>query len=430
MTLIDTTAGSEKIRESIRGAQPPPGNGEDRSGEQTAPEPTPELPEEAWRGVFGDYRAAMQGTSEASDSAHFASMWAAVAVRLRRRVCIHYARTTFPNVYVINYGITGDSKTTAQRAADDLLPGEDRVRVLRGVGSTEGTCDWMQCDDEGVKVAHLLHLEELAALLTRGRWDGSTTLQFLTEAFDTPDVFEIPYRKNPVRVVEPTPTLLAATTPEWFWRSIREVDLYGGFGNRLFFVTGTPKPPIPLPKKADQYLLSRVRERLKHLDKLDACEGRLTADAEGVWNAFYMAWKETTRLLDPLTAAVTKRIHTYAIKLALTYAALESTLPDITCEQIVAAIKVAHFGLKCGEHLVRGRQQFSTPGRCEKAVAKALEHADLPPWKIHRQIGGRFTSEDLSRTLRAMQTTGAIIEVNKTSRREPIYRLRGGLRDV
>jgi len=231
-------------------------------------------------------------------------------------------------------------------------------------------------------------------------------------------------------VVEPTPTLLAGTTPEWLWRSIREVDLYGGFGNRLFFLTGAAKPPIPLPKKADEYLLGLVRQRLEQLDKLEPCESKLTADAEALWNDFYIAFKHTTRLLDPLTAAATKRVHTYAIKLAMTYAALEGTVPEITWEQTAAAIKVAHFGLKCAEQLVRGRQEFSTQGRCEKAVARALEHADLPSWKIHHHIGGRFTNEDLMRTLRAMQGTGAIVVLQHTARGEPIYRLRGGRRDV
>ena len=67
---------------------------------------------------------------------------------------------------------------------------------------------------DDAKVAHLLLLEELGGLLARGGWDGSTILQFLTEAFDTPPVFEIPYRKNPVRVFEPTPTLIAGRGSE------------------------------------------------------------------------------------------------------------------------------------------------------------------------------------------------------------------------
>ena len=45
--------------------------------EQAQPVPT-EFPDIAWRGIFAEYRAAMDGTTEASDVAHFATLWAAL----------------------------------------------------------------------------------------------------------------------------------------------------------------------------------------------------------------------------------------------------------------------------------------------------------------------------------------------------------------
>jgi hypothetical protein len=46
----------------------------------------PDFPEIVWRGAFADYRDAMAGTTEASDVAHFATLWAAAAVTMGRRV--------------------------------------------------------------------------------------------------------------------------------------------------------------------------------------------------------------------------------------------------------------------------------------------------------------------------------------------------------
>src|SRR5229473_6910856 len=40
------------------------------------------FPRAAWRGVFADYRAAMERATEASDVFHFASLWARGAVAL------------------------------------------------------------------------------------------------------------------------------------------------------------------------------------------------------------------------------------------------------------------------------------------------------------------------------------------------------------
>src|SRR5207247_1675819 len=147
-------------------------------------------------------------------------------------------------------------KTSAQRAGLKLLPDDGSVRLLRGIGSAEALGDWMQAG-EG-RVSHLLYLEELGTLLSRGGWEGSTVLHFLTETFDAPDLYEIRYRKKPVKVIEPTPTLLAGTTADWFWKSMRDVDFHGGFGNRLFFLSGAPKDPIPLPGKPDALKLARI----------------------------------------------------------------------------------------------------------------------------------------------------------------------------
>lgn len=406
-------------------------NGGESEVVDDAPEPqaTPLVfPETAWRGPFAEYRAAMNGTSEAPDSAHFAALWAVAAARLRRRVSIHYAFTHYANVFLVNFGTTGDSKTSSMRQGLRLLPTNGSVRVARGVGSAEALGDWMAQSEDGARVSHLLFLEELGSLLVRGGWEGSTLLSFLTETFDAPEIYEIPFRKRPVKVEEPTPVLLAGTTPEWFWRSAQERDFHGGFGNRLFFLTGLPKPPIPMPGKPDPVMLARVKSALDRLCDIEPCEMGLSADALELWRSFYLAWKATT--FDPLTAAATKRTPAYALKLALVYASFEQTAPIITADQLTASILVARFGVACAEHLIAQRRQFTTGGRCEEAVVRVLQGTDLPAWRIHHRIGGRFSAEDMARALKALMVTGTIIPVGKTHRGEPVYGLRGKGREA
>ncbi len=381
------------------------------------------FPEAAWRGPFADYRRAMAGTSEAPDASHFAALWAVAAARLRRRVSIYYAFTHYPNVFLVNYGATGDSKTSASRQGLRLLPEDGRVKLLRGVGSAEALGDWMQQAQDGPKVAHLLFIEELATLLTRGGWEGSTLLSFLTETFDAPDLYEVPFRKNPVKVQEPTPTLLAGTTPEWFWKGMREIDIHGGFGNRLFFITGPPKPPIPMPGKPDQSSIGLVRQALDQLDMITPAELSLDAEAHELWNGFYVAWKTTN--WDPLTAVAVKRVPAYSLKLAMLYACFEKTVPVITKDQLTAAVQVGHYGAKCAERLMQRHRQYTIQGRCETRILKVLESEDLPAWRIHQRISGEFTAADLSKAIRALQSTGTIMVVGETRRGESTYGLRG-----
>jgi hypothetical protein len=85
------------------------------SEEQLGPEDVPEFPEIAWRGLFADYRAAMQGTTEASDVAHFCTFWATAAAIQGRNVEMYGGDFVYPNVYINYYGPTGDKKTTAER---------------------------------------------------------------------------------------------------------------------------------------------------------------------------------------------------------------------------------------------------------------------------------------------------------------------------
>lgn len=385
-----------------------------------------EFPESAWRGPFKIYRAAMEGTSEAPDTAHFSALWAAAAACLRRRVHMHYGHTTYANVYLANYGTTGDYKTTAMRYGLRLLP-EQGVKILRGVGSAEALGDWMQQADEGVKVSHLLFIEELATLLTRGGWEGSTLLSFLTETFDAPDRYEIPFRKNPVLVDEPTPTLFTGTTPEWLWKGLREIDIHGGFGNRIFYMTGKPKSPIPLPAKPHADAITTVRNDLQRLLTLPQMELFFTPEAETLWANFYHAWKSTH--WPDLTAAAVKRVPTYIVKLAMTYACLEGS-NLISKDQLEAAILVGGYGAKCADRLMNRHRQATIQGKCEARVLAALKDQDLPAWKVHRSISGSYSAEELTRALRALDAAGVIREIGKTVRNEPIYGRRDRKREV
>ena len=391
-------------------------------------QPIPPFPEAAWRGPFAAYREAMDGTTEMPDAFHFASLWVLAAGTLRRRLQLHYAYPHYPNVYLVNVGATGDTKnTTGMRQGMQLVP-SSTMKVLRGIGSAEALADWMTQPDETNAVAHLLVLEELATLLRRGKWEGSTVLHFLTETFDAPPVYEVPFRKNPIKVVEPTPSLLAGTTSEWFWNAMAEVDFHGGFGNRLFFFAGVPKAPISMPAKPAAPPLDHVRAALAALASGPTGDVELASDARPLWDEFYGAWKRTKFL--SLVSAATRRIPTYALKLGLVYAAFEHTVPWITRDQLEAAVRVAAYGAACATWLVEQRQTFRLEHRCETAVLEALERVDLPAWRIHQAIGGRFTAEELNRAVRALMGTGSILEIKRTPRGGAVYGRRGRHREA
>jgi hypothetical protein len=100
--------------------------------------------------------------------------------------------------------------------------------VIRNLGSTEGLADALKREDGSDTVA-LFFWEELTVLFACGRWTGSTIPEFITETFDCRPEWGMKYRKDPINLVAPTPTIRAGTTCEWFWKN--------GNGNRPYFLT-------------------------------------------------------------------------------------------------------------------------------------------------------------------------------------------------
>jgi hypothetical protein len=334
---------------------PPVIAGPDSSGPTDKPEQSiiPVFPETAWRGVFAEYRSAMREATEASDAFHFATLWARSAVALGRRVHFEYGMRLYPNVYLVGFGPTADRKTTATRKVTEI---SGDFKIIHGAGSGEGLADEFSAARPGE--GFLIYVEEFSQILRPGRWEGATLIPFLTQTFDCPPKFEMKFRKSPVALEKPTPSLLAGATPDWFWRDFRVSDFQGGFGNRLFFVTGGRKPAIPLPENPD---LTGLAGEVEKLSAIEPCEARFEPAARDLWETFYFAWDSDRAKRDPLLSAATARIPAYVLKLGMGYAGLERTLPHITKDQLTAAILVGRFGEKCIAELLSLQNAGTNP---------------------------------------------------------------------
>lgn len=348
----------------------------------------PDFPESAWRAAFAHYRDAMAGTTEASDVAHFAALWSTCAVVLGRRVWMYAGEVVHPNVYLCYFGSTGDKKTTAQRRPINLQLIPSSVKVIQASGSTEGIADALKREDGEPTVA-LFAFEEFTSLLARGRWEGATILEFFTETFDCPEVWELKYRHNKVSINLPTLSIIAGTTTEWFWKNARPDDFHGGFGNRVLYLTGTKKSPIPNPMEPGGAELQRVREAIRELSCIHPTAVRFSVGAQRLWARFYVDWEKRERT--GLYGASVKRIHVYIRKLAMVYAALEGTLPEVTVDQLKAAMAVGLYASECARVLVD--VQHAAVGR---AVGE-MEGKFLEWLKRHDGAKKRYMQQTLSK---------------------------------
>jgi hypothetical protein len=259
----------------------------------------------------------------------------------------------YPNVYLVCFGETGDRKTTATRLGTEL---GSPFKVVRGSGSGEGLADEFSGAEPGRGL--LLYAEEFSQILRPGRWDGATLIPFLTQCFDCPERYEMKYRKNPISLEDPTPSLLTGTTPDWFWQDFRVRDFQGGFGNRLFFFTGERKPNIALPESPNIEAISRAVDALA---AIGPCDASLDERAVELWTKFYGAWNAEDSRRDPLLRAAVQRIPAYVLKLAILYAATDRTLPKIHSEQLSAAILVGRYGEGCAKELLSLQHAGTNP---------------------------------------------------------------------
>jgi hypothetical protein len=380
-------------------------NRKEASGLQHEQSTLPEFPHAAWRGLFAEYRTAMERATEASDAFHFAALWARCAVALGRRVRFSYGMHLFPNVYLVCFGPTGDRKTTATRTATEI---GSAFKIVRGGGSGEGLADEFSSAEPGQGL--LLYAEEFSQVLRAGRWDGATLIPFLTQCFDCPPCYEMKFRKSPIELKEPTPSLLAGATPDWFWQDFRANDFQGGFGTRLFFFAGARKPAMPLPEAPN---LGAISNAVDALAAIEPCEAHLSVAARPLWEQFYRAWDGEESRRDPLLQAAVKRIPAYTLKLAMLYAALEGTLPEITSDQLAAVILVGRYGEECAKELLSLQNAGTNPRKELERRILGLLNAEPTRMATRREIYKRLwrhykDAEDFDRAFRSLERAGEL----------------------
>lgn len=305
---------------------------------------TPELPEEVWQGLYGDYRDLVAGTTEAPDNYHYACFAVALGATLGRRIHVYHARRLFPNFYICLVGRTAITrKDTAryrtQRLLNDLHSEENQenpqFQILPGIGSAEGLLDALG----GERKVVVLSESELLSLLAKARQEAlSNLIPKLTSLFDCPDLETLKTRQRTVVCKEPFLSISSGTTLAWLQKALTEKDIYGGFANRFIFVHGNPKPPLPFPPKvdADAYtaLLAKINDiRLwaERLQRSEASGELVVPDTTKAMFADYYAEYHKRCAAETLPATLIPRVQTFVWKFGLLYAAMaasEQILPE------------------------------------------------------------------------------------------------------
>jgi hypothetical protein len=334
---------------------------------------------------------------------------------------------TRSNLYTVLLGPTGCKKSTALDQATKFFSEMNYLTshlkeqggtalVYPIAGSGEGLIKLFQAGRKRV----LLSVDELQSMLQKCRVDNSTLGPILASMFDgglvgmaTKDHQE---SLNNVHLGLQG----AITTQSWYaiWTKGTEREL--GLLNRLFLVSGVPRPKVFMPGMVDAKKLAKIQiEIMAQITKVGPMQ--LGADGLKVFEQFYMQ-------LD-LTQEEATRLDTLAKKLALILAAT-SDKTEIDKEVATAAVEMCEYQLKVRKLLAPSRAQ-TMAAATENKIRKFLEGVFLKGKKefVYESVIADKTClketvgmEVVNRGLKSLVESGEVLK-EQTKQGKAKYRL-------
>lgn len=368
------------------------------------------LPRVCLSGWWGDYLDCVAPTTSSPDGYHLASILTVTGAMVGRRVGGYLGENQWPILHTVLVGETGLTKkdTAMNRALGAMTRTNGDLqrewfKVLSGVGSAEALADQLA----GSNV--LLRLSEFSGFLHKARQPATANLRpMITELWNCGPEYSLLTRGNPVRIQNPTMSLLAAIPPETLTREMGAEDIQSGFANRLLFVYGKGKPAIARPPQPDWETLgdlaSEMRELITYYAPGTVLQfSRKAGDYYDEW--FYSFIQET--YLTELERQMAQRVPAYCVRVAILYA-IAVGADRIESEHIEAGISFVLWVFR------RAAPETRTWGASEDArlAAGILSLVAGPDGisrrDIDRAFGGMYGPSVVGRVIEALRNNGRI----------------------
>lgn len=403
-----------------------------------------QFPEEAWVGLFKDYRTLVEPTTEAPVSFHFGTITTILGARLKRSVHVHYGGNVYPNFYNGLIGRTGTEKkdTAINRARKFLVQDELLVEVI-GTGSAEGLLQCFMKEEteilgngkaritlKPVEGRCLLFTEyEFSRFLSKSLQKGSNLPTTFTQLYDCPDEYSPPTRNNRIIAIKPVLSFLTGSTLASCEKYLNDEHIGSGFLNRfMFFIDETDKL-IAFPPKIDDEGFKTFSRAIDGIIKWAAAlpdgEIKVSPEAKARWEEFYTEWQTKRRASNPLLADMWSRIPNHIWKIGLLYAVSDQR-QEISQDDLEFAILVGDYLEKTSAIIVSHLAKSKTT-KIEEYILNKLRTVHpygLTKNQIHMHVGGKVNVTALERTLDGLKKMNLISETEikcKDGKRRPGY---------
>lgn len=322
---------------------------------------------------------------------------------LGRSTFVQYANKIYPNQFICLIGGSGTHhKSTAMNLALETL-GEERVvdefQPIRTVTTSSGLLLTMK-NSFG---PGFVQLDELASMTQKKRQDfAADLLSRIVELYSCPPTATNTTRKDPIVVEYPYLTFVSASTLEWIRTTLSNTDMLAGFGNRMTWILGDPRPERAWPTRIE------VGSFEKEWTRLDRFRGEvyLLEEAREMWEYWYhqvfaVKQADSPRFLQTMAERIPEKV----IKAALIAAAWRG-VKFIDAPMLRAGIDWGNF---CYEGLENLIPAF---GQLEERLLAAIKEGHNTKALLTKHLAHEVSAEKIQRSLRAMQWAGRVDDID------------------
>ncbi|KKM23915.1 hypothetical protein LCGC14_1610400 [marine sediment metagenome] len=305
-----------------------------------------------WFGAAQDFASILMPASNYPASYVYAMFMALSGHLIGRNAYLRYPTRLYPNHYICLVGPSAlTHKSTAITLAIESLGGlEDDIQTMRSLTTVQGLLISM---GEGMG-STLVVLDEIATMLQKKNVDyASDLISRIVELYACPSSAGTFTRHDPIRVTDTFLTIVSGSTTEWLQSTLSPNDLLAGFGNRMTFVLGDPRPEKSWPGTPKWMNLDW--ERLMEFEG----ECRLDEDARDIWEVFYKKFTRQQKKSTPFTRTLAERVPEKILKASIVMGAwYRDTI--ISGEILAQAIDWGEYLHECIERLT---PTFDAPER-------------------------------------------------------------------
>jgi hypothetical protein len=320
----------------------------------------PVLDPAAFHGPVGTFLRHIEHQTEAALPAIGAMTLTQIGTLIGRRAAIdigehrHHANLFLAVVGDTSTGAKGTAALASRRLVERVCDDFERAHEVGGFGSGEALFAEVADSDEVVDKRKVVFKDEFSVVLKVARREGSILSDQIRKAFDYRPLHHRTAQKGKRWAHGHHISVIGSISPVELLTLSAELDVENGWLNRFLFVDSRLVRLLPFGGHFDAEALDavagQIRDALDALDAVPAVNGvsrRYELVADSMVGAMWEPWYERVRFGTGIgaLAAVTRRQHVQAARLALIYAVLDRA-ERIEPEHLLAAQAWCDFGVQ------------------------------------------------------------------------------------